>query len=129
MDAHKNFAYSTVATAPTPAGSGLTLSVQVGHGARFPAAPFNVTVWPAGLIPLPNNATILRITGIVGDERTFLRSQEGTSNRDILAGDQIAATITVKTLEDIEGALAGTTGPTGATGPTGPNGATGTGIT
>ena len=35
-DAHKNFAYSTIATAPTPATSGTTLVVQAGEGALFP---------------------------------------------------------------------------------------------
>lgn len=43
FDGHKNFAYSTVATAPSPATSGTSLVVQTGDGSKFafgaPAAP------------------------------------------------------------------------------------------
>jgi len=61
-DVHKNFAYSTVATAPSPASSGTSLVVQAGDGAKFPTVPFNATVWPAGLQPLTTNAEIVRVT-------------------------------------------------------------------
>ncbi len=77
-DSHANFAYSTVATAPVPASSGVSLTVQSGDGAKFPATPFNATVWPAGEDPLTALNPVHRV------------------------GDQIAATITVKTLTDIE---------------------------
>ena len=51
FDAHKNLAISTVVTAPTPATSGTTLTVTAGEGARFPAPPFNATVWPSTAMP------------------------------------------------------------------------------
>jgi hypothetical protein len=51
FDAHKNLAVSLVAIAPVPAASGVTLDVSPGTGARFPAAPFNAAIWPAGCAP------------------------------------------------------------------------------
>jgi hypothetical protein len=102
-DAHTNFAYSTVATAPSPADTGTTLSVQSGHGARFPAAPFNAAVWPANQNPLVTNATIIRVTSKgSGDDWTIVRDQEGSSARSIQVGDQIHAGPTKKWFDDIE---------------------------
>jgi len=72
--------------------------------------PFNATVWAVGEIPVPSNAEIVRVTNIAGDVLTITRSQESTSARSILVGDQIAATVTAKTLTDIETAFAGTNG-------------------
>jgi len=102
LDAHKNFAISTVTTAPSPASSGTSLSVYSGDGAAFPAAPFNAVVWPAGAQPRASNAEIVRVTVKSTDTFTITRSQEGTSARSIVVGDQIAATITAKTLTDTE---------------------------
>lgn len=102
VDAHTNFAYSTVATAPTPASSGTSLVVAAGEGALFPAVPFNATVWPAGANPLTSNAEIVRVTNISTDTFTITRTQESTSARSIVVGDQIAATVTAKTLTDVE---------------------------
>lgn len=134
FDPHGNLSYSTVATAPSPAGSGTSLSVASGHGSRFPdpgAVGYNVTIWPADAIPTPANAEIVRVTAKAGDVLTITRTQEGSSARSILVGDQIANTITKKILDDIEAAIPGPTGATGATGPTGPTGTglTGTGVT
>lgn len=109
FDAHKNFAYSTVATAPSPAASGTSLIVQTGDGAKFPATPFNATVWPVGTQPLSSNAEIVRVTNISGDTLTITRTQESTVARSILIGDQIANTITAKVLTDIETLAGGDT--------------------
>lgn len=102
VDAHANFAYSTVATAPSPASSGTSLVVASGEGALFPAVPFNATVWPAGANPLSSTAEIVRVTNVSTDTLTITRAQESTSARSILVGDQLAATITKKLLTDIE---------------------------
>lgn len=102
-DAHKNFAYSTILTAPSPATSGTSLVLASGDGTKFPAVSFNATVWPAGVQPLTTNSEIIRVTTIATDTLTITRAQESTSARSILVGDQIAATITAKTLTDIEG--------------------------
>ena len=101
-DTHKNFAYSTVATAPSPADTGTSLVVQTGDGAKFPTPPFNATVWAVGDQPSTANAEIVRVTAILGDTLTIARTQESTAARTILVGDEIAATITAKTLTDAE---------------------------
>ncbi len=102
-DAHSNFAYSAVATAPSPATSGTSLVVTAGQGALFPAVPFNATIWPTGAQPLSSNAEIVRVTARSTDTLTITRQQESTSARTVIVGDQIAATITKKTLTDAEG--------------------------
>jgi len=91
FDAHKNFAYSTVATAPSPPTSGTSLVVAAGDGAKFPAVPFNVSIWPAGVQPLTSNAEVARVTVIATDTFTVTRAQEGSSARSVVAGDQIEA--------------------------------------
>lgn len=105
FDAKKNLAYSTVGTAPVPADSGTTLIVNAGDGTKFPAVPFNATVWPTGVQPTIANAEIVRVTNIAVDTFTITRQQEGTAARTILATDQISATITAKALTDIEAAF------------------------
>lgn len=117
FDAHANFAYTSVATPPSPPTSGTSLTVAAGAGALFPAAPFNCTVWPAnppgGLsFPTTTTAEIIRVTAVVGDVLTIVRAQESTSARTILAGDQIGNTVTVKVLTDIQNAIPSV--PTGA---------------
>lgn len=102
FDSHSNFSYSTVSTAPSPASSGTSLIVATGDGTKFPAAPFNATVWPAGSQPTTANAEIVRVTAKSTDTFTITRAQESSSARTILVGDQIAATITAKTLTDVE---------------------------
>lgn len=101
-DAVANLAVSSVATAPSPATTGVSLVVAAGEGSRFPAVPFNATVCPANTLPTPANAEIVRVTTIAGDTLTITRAQEGTTARSILVGDLIAATITKKSLTDRE---------------------------
>lgn len=103
-DTLKNFAYSTVATAPSPATSGTSLVVAAGQGALFPAVPFNATIWPSGSQPTSANAEIVRVTAISTDTLTITRAQEtgagGPSARTVIVGDQIAATVTAKMVDD-----------------------------
>lgn len=101
-DAHKNFAYSTVLTPPSPGVSGTSLVLQAGDGAKFPTPPFNATIWPIGFMPLATNAEIVRCTAIATDTLTIARAQEGSTARAVVATDQIAATITAKTITDLE---------------------------
>lgn len=104
-DAHKNFAFSTVATAPSPASSGTSLVVAAGDGAKFPAVPFNAFVFTAGANPYTGNCEIVRVTGISTDTFTIARNT-GTETvnqaRSIVVGDQIVAGLTAKTLTDAE---------------------------
>ena len=99
-DAHKNFASSLVATAPSPASSGTSLVVTASDGTKFPAVPFNATIWPASTQPTTANAEIVRVTAISTDTFTITRAQESSSARTVIVGDQIAATITAKTFSD-----------------------------
>lgn len=103
-DFHTNFAYSLVATAPSPASSGTSLIVTAGTGVLFPLPPFNATVWATGASPVSTNAEIIRVTAISTDTFTIERAQESSSARTVIIGDQIAATITSKTMTDIESA-------------------------
>ena len=105
FDAKKNFAYSVVAVAPSPAASGTSLDVAPGDGAKFPTPPFNAVIWPTGVQPSTSNAEVVRVTAIATDTLTITRAQEGSSARTVLANDQIAENVTAKSLTDIEGAF------------------------
>src|SRR5437762_3402325 len=101
FDSQKNLAYSTMAIPPTHALSGTEITVASGEGTRFPTVPFNATVWPAGATPTPANAELIRVTATTGvNTFTIVRAHEGTAARAITTDDQIAATITAKTLTD-----------------------------
>jgi hypothetical protein len=105
FDAHKNFAYSTVATAPVTPTAGTSLVVAAGDGTKFPAVSFNAIVWPVGQQPLTTNCEIVRVTAISTDTFTITRTEESSSSRSIIVGDQIAAAETAKTFTDIEALL------------------------
>lgn len=102
FDAHKNFAISTVAVAPSPPTTGTSLTVTSGEGAVFPAVPFNATVCPPGVLPTNVNAEIVRVTARSGDVLTITRTQENTNARTIAVGDLAVASITAKALTDLE---------------------------
>jgi hypothetical protein len=109
FDKRKNFAISTVTTAPSPASSGTSLSVA--DGSLFPTVPFNAIVFPATASPLITNAEIIRVTAVsTNDFTTIVRQQEGTSARTIIVGDRIMVGITDKVLTDIENAIGGSDG-------------------
>jgi len=101
MDALNDFAYSLVATPPSPATSGTSLTVTAGQGALFPAPPFSATIWPAGVQPLSINAEIVRVTAVSTDTFTITRAQEGTTAQSITAGYQIAQTVTAGLLQEL----------------------------
>lgn len=103
FDAHANLAYALVTVPPTPDTSGMTLTVD--DPSLFPVAPFNATVWPPDVCAFNSNAEIVRVTGIAGSVFTILRAQEGTTAKPIAAGWQIANSITVKVITDIENAI------------------------
>jgi hypothetical protein len=53
-----NFADAVIATAPTPATSGLTLTVATGYGTRFSAASFNVAIGHHAIQSLVNGCAL-----------------------------------------------------------------------
>ena len=111
---HGNFAYGTVATAPSPATTGTTIVLGTTTFADFPTPTnaYSCTIWPAGTIPLSSNAEIITLSskgtnGTIG----VARAAESSSARTVVVGDQFAMTITSKALTDIEtvaATLAGT---------------------
>jgi hypothetical protein len=104
FDLHANFSYSTLAAAAS--ASVTALVIHPGDGSLFPAAPFNVTIWPADTNPLAGNAEIVRVTSKgSGENWTVLRGQEGTTALALSLGSQVGAAISVKTLTDLEQAV------------------------
>lgn len=114
MDAVENFAKSTVATAPSPATTGTSLTLSSGDGSLFPDpstdGQFNVVIKPAGEEPTTSNAEIVRVTARSGDVLTITRQQEGTSARTVVTGDEVYLAFTKKVYDDIANA---TTFPSG----------------
>lgn len=104
FDNHKNFAGTVVVTPPTPAASGTTLIVF--DGTVFPAAPFNISIWPSNATPTPTNAEVARVTAISSNTLTITRAQESSVARAITTGDNVANTVTKKALADLEGVVA-----------------------
>lgn len=89
MNARKNFAYSLVATAPSPDDSGTSLGVTNSTGSRFPAVPFYAVVRPFGAIPTFDNAEIVLVSARSGDILTITRAQRGSTAMHIDAGWEI----------------------------------------
>ena len=97
-DAIKNFAYTTVTTAPSPATSGTTMSFAA--GANLPVAPFNATAWPPNVQPLLSNAEIVRVGALSGNNATSItRATQSTTAKSIAVGWQIMVGADVGTLE------------------------------
>src|ERR1035437_10228647 len=102
MDVLVNGGYSTVATAPSPATSGLTLVVQSGDGAKYPqTGSFDVVLCPVGQLPLffgaNKNAEIARAT-ISTDTLTLTRAQYGTTAMSVAIGWTVSNAITANLL-------------------------------
>lgn len=86
----KDYATSTVLTAPSPADSGTELVVQSGHGARFPEPPFYITAQPQTEYPTIDNAEKILVTEVDGDTFTIVREQGETEAKSIAAGWRVA---------------------------------------
>lgn len=96
----KDYATSTVLTAPSPADSGTSLVVQSGHGARFPAASFYVTVHPPSEFPTIDNAEKLLVTAKSTDTFTITRGEGDTSPLSIEAGWRISNAVFLDDIPD-----------------------------
>lgn len=96
----KDYATSTVLTAPSPADSGTSLVVQSGHGARFPAAPFYVTVHPPSEFPTLDNAEKLLVSSKSTDTFTIARGEADTSPLSIEAGWRISNALFLDDIPD-----------------------------
>lgn len=102
FDNRANLAYATIATPPSPALSGTSLTLASGLGSLFPSTNFSITVYPPNKEPLASNAEICYVSSRTGDVLTIVRAQQGTSARSIGVGWQVANAITTKDFTDIE---------------------------
>ena len=112
VDAIANGAYGLVGTAPSPATSGTSLVLAGGYGS-FPAAPFDLLLWPASAMPIfatagtvTANAEIARCTAVTtttnaNDTLAITRAQYGTSARSVIIGDQCCQPIDANLLTQI----------------------------
>lgn len=106
---------SLVATAPSPATSGTSLTITAGQGVNFPAAPFWATAAPYGTLPTLANAEIVLVTAVSTDTFTITRAQKGTSGQSIAIGWSISNVITAEDVTPVGSILpyAGRTAPNG----------------
>lgn len=97
----KNFGYGVVETAPSPALSGTSLTLQSGQGDYFPDTDtkggFYVTIWPEDVQPNSSIAEIAWVSARSGDVLTIIRAQEGSSAMPVTADYQVAMTFTAST--------------------------------
>jgi parallel beta-helix repeat protein len=118
-DPHFNLGYATIGVAPSPATSGTTIGIANSLADRFPdpgsVGEYNVTIWAPNTLPTPVNSEIVRFTakGAVDSAGTGytqytierLTEQDASGSmtaRTIVVGDWVIASITKKTIEDIE---------------------------
>lgn len=93
-----NNAESTLATTITVGAT--TISVQTGHGVRFPAVTTASGDWfPVTLEDASGNIEITRCTDVTGDVLTVTRAQEGTTAFAFAAGALVHNRLTVAALQ------------------------------
>jgi hypothetical protein len=115
MDNFKNFAKVTVSGVYDAAA--VTVALSTGHGAKLPAAPFNLSWWLASVYGDPSddpNVEVVRCTNKVGDTLTITRAQESTAAtaKNLVGTYKMVATLTQKTVAELA-PLSGTGSPEG----------------
>lgn len=96
----KDFATSTVLTAPSPADSGTSLVVASGHGARFPAAPFYIVAHPPSEMPTIDNAEKILVTAKSTDTFTLDRAEGDPAAKSIEAGWRVSNVLFLDDIPD-----------------------------
>lgn len=88
MASIKDYAAGTVLTAPSPATSGTSITLQSGEGAFMPPVPFYATVVPVGYLTNPASAEKVYVTARPGNADTFtiVRAQTPTTAKTIATG-------------------------------------------
>lgn len=102
----ENLALGYVATAPSPATTGTTLTLETGEGARFPAtttASFYATLMPADANPHSENAEVVEVTDRTGDVLTIVRGQRGTTGKTVAVGWIVLNSVYKEDLDDLKG--------------------------
>lgn len=92
-----NNAYSTLASGITDVAT--SISVQAGHGARFPAIT-GTDYFYCTLIDSSNNLEIVKVTARSTDTLTVTRGAESTTARAYLSGDRIELRVTAAALAE-----------------------------
>lgn len=95
----KDFATGLVLTAPSPATSGTSITLETGKGSLMPAVPFNATVSPDGELPTLSNAEKVIVTARSSDTLTITRAQGDTTAKTILAGWRLSNTVFAEDLK------------------------------
>jgi len=83
----KDLASGIVATAPSPATSGLSITLQSGQGANMPIPPFYATATPPGNLSTSNTSEIVLVTDRpgAGDTFTIVRNQKTSGGAKSIA--------------------------------------------
>lgn len=103
VDDRVNFGFATVTEAPSPAVSGLAMTVAAGPR---PLAPYWGTVYSSSAPrPLAANAEVFRVEADAGGKLTIARGQQGTAPIGIAVGDVVLFGETRETLTQIEAAV------------------------
>lgn len=104
---HTNLGKSLVAVAPSPATTGLTLTVTSGEGALFPASgEFVIALTPPGQSATPTNTEFALVTSRSGDVFNLRRAYEGPAPaQSVAVGWQVANVISAGVLAAIESAI------------------------
>jgi len=85
----KNLALGYVKTAPSPATTGTSLTLETGEGARFPETTtesFYVTLAPADANAHSENSEVVEVTDRTGDVLTIVRGRRGTTAQSVAVG-------------------------------------------
>lgn len=82
----RDFAIGIVATPPSPATSGTTLTLQTGQGTDMPDAPFKALASDGTEMPTKYNSEILEVSDVSGDTLTFTREGGETTAKEIEEG-------------------------------------------
>jgi hypothetical protein len=85
----KDFATSIITTAPSPAISGTSLTIQSGEGLIMPEVPFSAVVHAQSELPTLTTAEKILVTDKVGDTLTIVRAQGDTTAKAIESGWRI----------------------------------------
>ncbi len=100
----KNNAKSTLATVGGINDTATAMDVQTGDGAKFPAAPFNVTLYTDS--GGPANGEIVKVTSKgTGDNWTIVRAQESTTAQTWAQGTKVELLVSAKLLQDLDTAV------------------------
>lgn len=110
FDPTVNGAYGRVAVAPTPGKTGMSLTLEAGQGARFPATgAFTVRLWPEGQVAEPGTVEFARVSSRSGDELTFSErntsKESGSTSLTVVVGYQVAMDITAYLIEQMRTAI------------------------